>query len=42
MNAQALIRQLEAEGFTDVHICPIAPNQVDPPHPHPLYLYYGA
>ncbi len=37
MDEQALIRQLEQEGFTDVHICPTPPNRVDPPHSHPLH-----
>lgn len=31
------IRQLEAEGFTNVVIIPTPPNRVDPPHSHPIH-----
>ena len=34
MDKQELIKKLEQDGFTDVRVCPIPPNQDLPEHTH--------
>ncbi|MBI4032721.1 cupin domain-containing protein [Candidatus Berkelbacteria bacterium] len=37
---QELIKQLEAEGYTDVRVCPMPPTEVTPPHTHVVHTVH--
>lgn len=40
MDKEALIKQLQDEGYTEVRVCPIPPNQDFPEHTHDIHTVH--
>lgn len=40
MNEQAWIRQLEQEGYSDVRVCPMPPDEELPEHAHDVHTVH--